>query len=95
MANFPKPLQELSDEEIFDGINNHWSPDFGILGSYELLRRLTLQNSESSKRFAWWSLGLSIVAIFIAIILGFLQMSAVQNVNVIDDPSIINVIDKK
>jgi len=94
MANFPKPLQDLSEEDLLDGINNHWSPNFGVLGSYELLRRLALQNSKSSRRFAWWSLWIAIVAIIISIILGFLQLSYIQKVRVINDPLQVDIVNQ-
>jgi hypothetical protein len=44
MSNFAKPLHELSEKEIQEGIN-HWSPQYGALAMYELQRRLQKDNA--------------------------------------------------
>lgn len=64
--HYEKPIQELSEEWLFNSINNH-DPRYGNLAQYELLRRLALENSKSSKRFAAWSLTIAIIAIIISI----------------------------
>jgi len=71
--NFGKPVQDLTEDELFGVINNS-IPAFGNLAQYELLRRLAFENSRSSKRYAKWSLFSSIVAIGIALIIGGLQI---------------------
>lgn len=65
--NFGKPLQEHSEEELFRLINNS-DPRFGILAQYELMKRLSLEDSKSSKRFARWSLTVAIVAIVVSLV---------------------------
>lgn len=67
MSNFSKPLNELTEKEILDGLN-HWPPSYGALGSYELLRRLAVKNEGSSKRFARWSIILTIAALILSLV---------------------------
>lgn len=74
MSNFGKSLRDHTEEEIQNGIDNIWPPNYGVLGSYELMRRLTVENSKSSQRYARWSLGISIVAIVISIALATVQV---------------------
>ena len=45
-----------------------------MLGSYELLRRLALENDKSSKRYADWSLKISIVAIVLSLVASTIQI---------------------
>ncbi len=78
--NFGKDIRELADDELFRHINNA-QPDFAALCEYELLRRLAIKNEESSKRFAWWSLSISVVAILIAFYQA--QLSKIQVVPIL------------
>ena len=71
--NFGKPLQEISEQELFNLINNS-DPRFGNLAQYELMRRLSLKNEESSKRFAFWSLFISVVALFVSLSTSLIQI---------------------
>ena len=73
MSNFEKPLKDFTDEELQNKIDT-WDPRFGALGSYELLRRLSVENSVSSKRYARWSLVISIAAIVVSIVLASVQI---------------------
>lgn len=70
MANFDKPIQDYTEEELLDRIN-HWDPRFGIIASYELMRRLSIKNARSSKVYALCSLTLAIIAIIITLITNF------------------------
>lgn len=65
--NFGKDIRELSEEELFRLINNK-SNQFAVIAQYELMRRLSTQDSESSKRNYNSNRNLSIVAITIALI---------------------------
>ncbi len=49
MVNFHKPLHEMSEKEINDGIQNFWPVEHGALGVMELLRR---QQAEYAKQDA-------------------------------------------
>lgn len=78
---FGKPLKEHSEEELEKLVNNS-NPEYGILALYELMRRLSLEDSRTSKRFAKWSLGIAIVAIVISIALGVVQILKIQEVKI-------------
>jgi len=73
MANFEKPLSSFTEAELQERINQ-WEPRFGVLASYELLRRLAKSNEQSSKRFARWSLFLAVVAIVISLFTSLVQI---------------------
>jgi len=73
MANFDKRLPDYTEEELQQRLDN-WDPRFGALASFELIRRVMVENSKSSKRFAGWSLFISIVAIAISIFIGSVQI---------------------
>jgi len=45
MANFEKPLNEFTDEELQQRINQ-WDPRYGALSQYELQRRLQEKNTD-------------------------------------------------
>jgi hypothetical protein len=83
MANFGKPLPEFSHDELLDGLNN-WNPQFGALAALELQRRIAVENSSSSKRFARWSLILSVVAVLISFCFGGVQvyLASIQTIPV-------------
>lgn len=85
MKNFEKPLKDFTEEELLARIDQ-WDPKYGVLGSYELLRRLALENSRSSKRFAKWSLGIAVVAILISISMGVIQTLKTQDVRITNEP---------
>lgn len=58
MVNFAKPLHEMSDEELWNGMQQ-WSPHFGSLASDELTRRGLKKlnesidkNTKQAKKFA-------------------------------------------
>ena len=82
---FEKSPIEFTEQELQERINQV-DPKYGAILSYELIRRLTVENSKSSKRFAGWSLGIAILAIIISIVLGISQMFKIQNVQVINEP---------
>jgi hypothetical protein len=71
--NFGKDIRNLTEDELFQHINRS-NPEFGFLCQYELLRRLSLENSISSKRFATSSFYLSVVSILIALGIGAAQI---------------------
>ena len=71
--NFEKPLQDFSEEELLEKIDR-WDPRFGMLASYELLRRLALRNEKSSKTFAKWSLFIAVVAIILSLSTSIVQI---------------------
>ena len=71
--NFGKPLHDLPEEELIRLINNS-QPEFGMLAQYELSRRLSVEDSKTSKRYAIWSLILSVTAILISIAIGIVQI---------------------
>lgn len=73
VKNFEKSLQEFTEKELQERINQ-WDPKFGVLASYELLRRLALENSQSSKRYAKWSLVIAIVAIVLSFSASIVQI---------------------
>jgi hypothetical protein len=73
MTNFEKPLHEFTVKELLDRVNQ-WDPKFGALAYYELHRRLSVENASSSRRFAHWSLAISVVAILITIGIGGMQI---------------------
>ena len=73
IQNFEKPIQDFTDEELLNRIN-HWDPRFGMIASYELLRRLAIKNSESSEKFARWSLIVAIVAVIISLASSLIQI---------------------
>lgn len=73
MANFEKSLSEYTEKELHDRINQ-WDPRFGVLASYELLRRLAVKNNESSKRFGHWSLVISVTAILVSLVTSLVQI---------------------
>lgn len=64
--NFGKPLHEHTGEELIRLVNDS-QPMFGSLAQYELMRRLSVEDSKTSKRFAWVSLGVAVVAIIISL----------------------------
>ncbi len=64
--NFGKPIQNLTETELLEYINIS-DPSHGVLASYELLRRISLEDSRSSKRFAVYSLTIAIIAIILSI----------------------------
>ena len=88
--NFGKPLKDVPEEELFRIINDS-SPAFGALAQYELMRRLSLEDSKSSKRFAKWSLVVAVNAIFISLTLATYQSFTPINVIIIEDKTIQNV----
>lgn len=65
-SNFGKDIRDLEESELFRNINNS-NPQYGALCQYELLRRLSVENSISSKRFAYSSLFVAIISIIITI----------------------------
>lgn len=71
--NFGKPLQDHSQEELFFLMNNS-SSEFGLQAQYELMRKLSLEDSRSSKRFGRWSLFIATISIFISITLSIIQI---------------------
>lgn len=71
--NFEKSLPEFTEAELHQKINQT-DPRFGILASYELLRRLALKNDESSRRFARWSLIIAVAAIVISLLTSLVQI---------------------
>jgi hypothetical protein len=71
--NFEKPLPDFSEEELQQRINQV-DPRFGVLLSYELLRRLAIKNEESSERFSEASFYLAIVAILVSLGIGAVQI---------------------
>lgn len=91
MANFDKPIQNYTEEELLDRTNN-WDPRYGIIASYELLRRLAVKNEQSSKKFARGSLLVSLVAIVISLVLGTIQMLNTQDVRIKNVPLPVEII---
>ncbi len=83
--NFGKPLHEHSEDELIGLVNNN-APVFGTLAQYELMRRLSIEDSRTSKRFARWSFGIATLAIIISIMLGITQISQTQNVQITNEP---------
>ncbi|MGC9602209.1 MAG: hypothetical protein ABSE76_00480 [Minisyncoccia bacterium] len=73
MANFDKPLPSYTEEELFQRMDN-WDPRYGALAAHELQRRLAVENSASSKRYARWSLGIAIVAILLSLMASGIQI---------------------
>ena len=73
MANFDKPLQTYTEEELFQRMDI-WDPKYGALAAHELQRRLAVENSQSSKRYARWSLIIATVAIVISFVSSAIQI---------------------
>jgi len=73
MANFDKPLPSYTEEELFQRMDN-WDPKYGALAAHELQRRLAVENSKSSKRYARWSLVVAIAAIVVSLTASAIQI---------------------
>jgi len=71
--NFGKDIRELSEEELFRLINNK-ANQFAVIAQYELMRRLSVQDSESSKRNASSSRNIAVAAIVSSILIGLFQI---------------------
>lgn len=63
----------MTEDELFHHINNS-DPKFGSLCEYELMRRLSIKNMESSERFSHSSLYIAIVAILVSLAIGATQI---------------------
>lgn len=71
--NFDKDPRQYTEEEIFDRIKQY-PPQFGVLLSYELIRRIEVENAKSSEKFARGSMYLSLTAILVSFIIGTIQI---------------------
>jgi hypothetical protein len=73
IKNFEKSLQDFTEKELLENVDK-WDPKFGTLAYYELLRRLSVEDSLSSKRYAKWSLVISVTAILLSLLTSTVQI---------------------
>lgn len=73
MSNFSPKIEDSTQEELLNNINEH-SPNFGIISSNELLRREIKKLTDTIKNFNEKSSRQSEVMLFLTYLIAFLTI---------------------